>query len=256
MADILTAVIIARDAAETIDACVRALAFCDRVWVAENRSQDDTAERARAAGAEVVSVPWEGYARTKNRLLDQIDEGWILSVDADEIATPALGHEIRARLDAAEGVDGYWVSRRNYFLGREIRHAGWSPDWQLRLIRAGTGRFEERRVHEGLRVDGPTARLCERLPHYTYPDLESYVRRFNAYTTLAARDRLARGRRFSIGRLLGDPPWTFFRMYVLKGGAADGMEGFILCVLSALNTFVKHAKHWALCRTGRCSGDA
>jgi glycosyltransferase involved in cell wall biosynthesis len=244
----ITAVIIARDAEAFIGECVRALAFCGRVLVGENGSSDRTAETARAAGAEVRSVPWQGYGRTKNALLASVREGWVLSVDADEVVSPELAAAIQVAVADPGAMDGYWVSRRNHFLGREIRHCGWSPDLQLRLFRAGLGRFEERPVHEALTVTGRLGRLSGALDHASYRDLGEYLRRLNHYTTLAAGERTGRGERFSVWRLVLDPVWTFKKMYLLKGGWRDGFPGFALCALSALNTLVKHAKHWEASR--------
>lgn len=252
----ITAVIIARDAAATIGECVRALRFCDRILVAENGSSDRTAELARAAGAEVESVTWEGYGRTKNRLLQRISAGWVLSIDADEIVSPELALEIRAAISRPEAAAGYWLSRRNYFLGRPINHCGWSPDWQLRLVRAGAALFTERPVHEALQVQGPTGRLAGLLDHFSYRSLDDYLARLNRYTSLAAQERLDRGQRFSVLRLLFDPAWTWIKMFLLKAGWRDGFAGFALCALSCLNTLVRNAKLWELqagSRAGRRS---
>jgi glycosyltransferase involved in cell wall biosynthesis len=242
----ITAVIIARDSGATITECLRALAFCRRVVVGENGSQDDTARLARRAGADVRTVTWDGYARTKNALIASVRNGWVLSIDADEIVSPELAASIGRAVNGPEAVDGYWLSRRNYFLGREIRHCGWSPDWQLRLFRAGAGRFRERRVHEALSVDGRLERLSGALAHYSYRDLSDYLQRLNRYTSLAARERAEQGRNASRLRLWFDPAWTFIKMFLMKSGWRDGFPGFALCVLSALNTLVKQAKHFEL----------
>lgn len=247
----ITAVVVARDAEATIGACVRALAFCNRIIVGENGSQDRTAEVASAAGAEVQTLGWEGYGLTKNRLLSQVTDGWVLSIDADEIVSPDLAHEIQAVTSRTDAADGYWLPRRNYFLGRPMAHCGWNPDLQLRLLRAGAGHFEERAVHEALRVQGRTAALRGPLEHYTYRSLDDYLQRMNLYTTLAAKERQDRGQRFLSLRLVLDPIWTMLKMLVFKSGWKDGFSGFVLCTLSSLNTLVKHAKLWELQASSR-----
>lgn len=250
MPEKITAIIIAHQAEATITACVKALGFCDRIIVGEHASPDKTAALAREAGASVVSVTWEGFARTKNKLIDLVADGWILSVDSDEVVTPELAREIQGRVEKAGNRPGepvaYWISRRNYFLGREIRHCGWRPDWQLRLFRAGRGRFEERPVHEALKVEGDTSRLQQVMDHYSYPSLAAYLSRLNRYTSLAAAERHQRSKRFSGLRLLCDPLWTFIKMYGIKAGWRDGFPGLALCLLSSLNTFVKYAKLWEM----------
>jgi glycosyltransferase involved in cell wall biosynthesis len=241
----LTALIIASNAERTIEACVRALKFCSRVIVGVNNSTDRTAALAKRAGAEVLLVSWEGYARTKNQLIGRIRTGWILSIDSDEVVSPELAQSIQGALTAPD-MQGYWISRRNYFLGRKIQYCGWSPDWQLRLFRAGEGRFSGRQVHEALQVNAPLGQLTGALEHYSYANVSDYLKRLNQYTGLAARDRAGKGRRSSSMRLWLDPGWTFIKMYVIKSGWRDGFQGFALCLLSALNTLVKHAKHWEL----------
>ena len=247
----VTAVIIASNSEATIAECVKALAFCRRIVVGENASRDRTAEAAREAGAEIVAVNWDGYARTKNALIEFVREGWVLCIDADEIVSPELAAAIRTVVEDSGAADGYWVSRRNHFLGREIRHCGWSPDWQLRLFRAGKGRFNERLVHEALQVEGRLERLAGMLDHYSYRNLSDYLQRMNRYTSLAARERVERGKRFSHLRLLFDPGLTFVKMYILKAGWKDGFPGFALCQFSALNSLVKHAKHWEMFRCAK-----
>ncbi len=248
MIDKLTAIVIARDAERTISQCVKALAFCDHVIVGENGSRDQTARLAQEAGAEVKSVAWEGYGKTKNRLIATVTEGWVLSIDSDEVVSPSLAGEIISLLSRESGVDGYFVNRSNYFLGQRIQHCGWSPDWQLRLFRTGQGKFEEKQVHEALKVQGPAGRLQQPLEHFTYFTLADYISRMNVYTALAAQDRLERGKRFSWSRLVFDPIWTFKKMYFFKGGWRDGMPGLLLCALSGFHTLVKHAKHWEMLR--------
>lgn len=246
MSQPLSAVIIARQAEATIQACVQSLAFCDTVVVGVNDSRDRTAELAAAAGAEVRNVVWRGYGRTKNALLDSMADGWVLSLDADEVVTPGLAREIRETIARPGTLAGYAISRRNYFLGQEIRHGGWRPDWQLRLFRAGSGRFEERPVHEALIVEGSCGRLTQVLDHYSYPSLSAYLDRMNQYTSLAARERAEKGRRFSRSRLFLDPVWTFVKMAFWRAGWKDGFPGMALAAFSALNTLVKHAKHWEM----------
>jgi glycosyltransferase involved in cell wall biosynthesis len=251
MSEPITAIIIARDAEKTIGQCVRALHFCTRIIVGENNSQDQTAALAKAAGAEVQSVVWEGYGKTKNNIIQSIASGWVLSVDSDEIITPELAAEIGVLMTQTQSVDGYAITRKNFFLGRALRFCGWSPDWQLRLFRAGKGRFEEKAVHEALQVEGTVLRCQAPMEHYSYLTLEDYFSRLNHYTTLAAQDRQNRGKRFSFLRLLFDPGWTFFKMWIIKQGWRDGFQGTVLCILSAFNTLVKHAKHWELSRLAK-----
>ncbi len=251
MSEKITAIIIAKNAARTIAQCVQALSFCDQVVVGENGSADETVPLAEAQGALVKTVAWEGYGITKNHLVGEVHDGWVLSIDADEIVTPELAREIRQRVDNPKGCTGFWLSRRNFFLNRAIKGCGWAPDYQLRLFKAGQGRFEEKAVHERLLVQGQMGRLKALLNHYSYPDLTAYMERLNHYTSLAAQDRMARGKKLTRLRWWGDPLWTFLKMYLLKAGWRDGFPGLVLCLLSSYNTLIKHSKHWELLKQAK-----
>jgi hypothetical protein len=97
-------------------------------------------------------------------------------------------------------------------------------------------------------VDGPTVELHNDLLHYTDPDLHHYFTKFNAYTSLAARDLKDNGRSFRLSDALLRPPFLFLKMYIVRLGFLDGVQGLILCALSSLYVFTKYAKLWELTR--------
>jgi hypothetical protein len=167
-------------------------------------------------------------------------------IDADERVTPELRDEILAALNGNPMTGGFEMPRLANFLGKWIRHGGWYPGYVLRLFRREAGRFNDRKVHEGVQVDGKIARLKNHLLHYTDRNLQHYFEKFNRYTSLAAEELHHRGRRFHWWDLFVRPPWFFFRMYVLKAGFLDGVHGFILALLSATYVLMKYAKLWEL----------
>ena len=153
----LSAIIIAKNEARNIGACLDSLAFCDERIVVDGESDDGTPEIARAKGARVVTAAWHGFGAQKNLALSLASGDWVLSIDADERVSPALARAIE---DAAgrDGVDGYEIPRRSSFLGREMRHSGWSPDFVLRLFRRGRARFSDDLVHERVICEGEVGR--------------------------------------------------------------------------------------------------
>jgi len=248
----LTVITITLDEERNIEACLDSVRWAGERLVVDSGSSDRTAELARAAGARVLSIPWKGYGETKNIALNEAQGEWVLWLDADERVTPELAAEIRqavARNDP--DMAAYTVPRRASFLGRWILHSGWYPGRVTRLFRRSKGRFSVQRVHEGLVVDGPVGALRADLEHYTDPDLHHYFRKFNRYTTLAAEELHAAGRRFRLTDVILRPPFQFFRMYGLRLGFLDGFPGFILAVVSAGYVFVKYAKLWELWRSNR-----
>jgi len=231
--------------------CLESVRWADELIVVDSGSTDRTVEYARRATANVLSVTWQGYGATRNVALHHATGEWILWLDADERVTPELAAEIKETMVKNDaGVAGYSVPRRAYFLGRWIKHCGWYPSRVVRLFRKTRGVFTENRVHEHLIVDGPTVELQKDLLHFTDPDLHHYFTKFNAYTSLAAQDLKDKGRSFRLSNALLRPPFLFLKMYLVRLGFLDGVQGLILCALSSLYVFTKYAKLWELSRKG------
>jgi glycosyltransferase involved in cell wall biosynthesis len=243
----ITVITLTLNEEKNIRECLESVSWASERLVIDSGSTDSTVAIARACGATVLNVPWEGYGRTKNKGLDAADGDWILWLDADERVTPDLSEEIQDVLKR-QGSDpaGFTIARRAYFLGRWIRHAGWYPGRVLRLFQRKQGRFTDLRVHEGVTVEGPIGSLRHDLVHMTDPSLNHYFVKFNRYTTLAAEELREKGRQFHIADLLVRPLFTFFRMYIFRQGFLDGIQGLILCAVSACYVFVKYAKLWEL----------
>lgn len=238
----LSVTIITLNEEREIGACLESVAWADEIVVVDSGSTDRTVEIAGKFTEKVFQHPWEGYARQKNWAVAQASHDWILSVDADERVPPALRGEIEAAVGSPSPAAGYLIPRKNFFLGRWIRHGGWYPDYVLRLFRRKRGHFAERRVHEAVAVDGPVGRFKNPLEHYTYRSLEAYFDRMDRYSTLAAQELFERGKRASgFDRTLR--PWaTFLKMYFLRRGFLDGRDGFLLARLYSMYTFSKYAK--------------
>src|SRR5690554_5647688 len=149
----LSVIIITKNEAHNIGDCLDSVAFADECIVVDSGSTDDTCAIARAKGARVVQTDdWPGFGPQKNRALDLATKTWVLSLDADERVTPELAREIQTSIhDSA--LDGYRIARLSNFCGRWIRHSGWWPDYVLRLIRRGKGRFTDSLVHESIKSE-------------------------------------------------------------------------------------------------------
>ena len=147
-------------------------------------------------------------------------------------------------------LSGYWIPRKNHFLGRWIKHGGFWPDPKLRLFRRGYGRFEDRAVHETLKVDGYTARVSKfALLHHSYPTLSDYIDHMNRYSSLGAEMAVAKGPRgFSVINIVFRPLATFIYNYFFRLGFLDGREGLLLHLYHAVYVSWKYAKAWELAR--------
>jgi glycosyltransferase involved in cell wall biosynthesis len=245
----LTVITITRDEERNIVECLDSVRWADQLVVVDSGSVDRTVDLARRFTGDIYTIDWEGYGHARNFALDHAAGEWILWLDADERVPPELATEIQDLVGRdVSGFSGFSVARRAYFLGKWIRHCGWYPSRVVRLFRKDRGRFSENRVHERLDLQGEVGMLRHDLLHFTDQHLQQYLTKFNRYTTLAAQDMAANGRRFRLADLLVRPPFVFVKMYVLRLGFLDGIHGFILSVLSSAYVFSKYAKLWELSR--------
>ncbi len=249
-----------KNEARNLKACLESVAWTGDLVVLDSGSDDDTVNIARRLGARVVQRPFDNFSAHKNWALDHLDFAydWVLIVDADERVSPALAREIAAAVARPGEVCGYYLARQNFFCGKWIRHGGWFPDYNLRLLKLGRGRYESRLVHEHVLLDGPAGYLENPLAHDDYQGLERYFDRHNLYSSLEAVEaahiiRAARKPARSLPALL----WTrgperrrflknlayrylpartlikFLWMYLLRLGFLDGRLGFRYCLLHA-----------------------
>lgn len=240
----VTAVIAAHDESANIEACISSVDWTREIIVVENDSTDDTADRARASGATVISPPFTTIGAARNNAIARAQTGWIFVLDADERCTPELAEEIRNVVAAPGATTAFRVPRRNFFLGKEIRHGGWGSDKPIRLFRREL-RYNASIVHEHVDVtDGAIGEVSNKLLHYTYVSLDQYFEKFDRYSRWWAEQNSAKGRRASVATIFFKPPARFFSMYVLRGGFRDGARGLVLASLAAASVMAKYARLW------------
>lgn len=241
----LSAIVITKDEAANIGACLDSLAFCDERIVVDCGSADGTVEIARSKGARVEHLDWRGFGPQKNHALSLATGDWVLSIDADETVSTELAAEIRQAI-AAPAADAYEFPRLSRFCGRAMRHSAWYPDHVLRLFRRDKGRFSDDKVHERVVVDGRVARLAEHLDHTPVERIEQALSRMDRYSTIAAETMVAEGRRVSFFSGILHGLWSFIRLYFLRLGFLDGKQGFLLAVATAEGSYYKYMKAWYL----------
>lgn len=235
-------VIIARDEAGNVGDCLRSLLWCDALTVClDDRTRDATAAVAEGLGARVVRQRFTNFATMRDAALSAAQADWVFFVDADERSTPALGGEVREVV--RQGESGWWVPRDNYLFGRLTRHAGWYPDYQLRLLRRGAARYDPLRpVHETVLLDGEAGHLRQALVHYNYTSRRRFVAKQAEYARLEAEALAAQGVRPSLHALAVQPLREFRRRFVTLDGRRDGLHGLFLCATVACFTGVAYAR--------------
>jgi glycosyltransferase involved in cell wall biosynthesis len=242
----LTVTVITRDESAHIAAALQSVAWADEIIVVDSHSTDDTVAIARQHATRVEERDWPGYSAQKNYAAQIASHDWILSLDADERVTPELADEIRHTLQGEPAACGYRIPRVTWYLGRWIRSTDWYPDYQLRLYDRRAGTWNGRRVHESVDLQGAPDVLRHELQHFAYRDIAHHLATIDRYTTLAAEQWLAEGRRASGFDMLVHPRLAFLRNYLLRGGFRDGAAGLLVSRLNAYYVFLKFAKLWEL----------
>jgi glycosyltransferase involved in cell wall biosynthesis len=246
----LTALITCKNERRNIRPCIESVqGIADEILVADSGSTDGTLDIVREiGGCRIIEREYVTAADFKNWAIPQARHEWILLLDADERVLPQLVNEVRTVLaDPPTDVDGYWIGRRNHYLGYPIRHCGWNTDDVIRLFRRDVSRYETRWVHE--EIDLPprrVKRLTTPLDHFTTWSTGEYLEKLNRYANLGALNlRDETNRRSEIAMFLRLPT-RFLQLYFLRLGFLDGIPGFQICVFTAFYSFLKQAKLWEM----------
>lgn len=245
----VSAVVIAYNDETRIRACLESVAWADELIVVDSYSQDQTAKISAEFTDKVFQHPFEGFGKLRNDAVAHATHDWIFSLDSDERATPDIAQEISRRFDEGIDAQAFFVPRLNFFLGRQIRHCGWYPDYrQPQFFHRRHMRYKESLVHESFECDGKIGYFRAHVEQVPFRDIDHYLMKMDRYSTLMAQEIRRKGRTFSPHQLLTHPLFTFFKMYVMRRGFLDGKPGLILSGLYAYYTFVKYAKLWEMTR--------
>ena len=245
----ISSIVIAKDEGQNIQRCLQSQLGCtdEIIVLVDENSTDNTLDIVKSfPEVKCEVVRWMGYAQTKQYAVSLTTNDWIFWIDADEVIT----HELSQELNEFKGSDNkfaaYDVPRLANFLGRWIRHSGWYPGRVTRLFNKRLSRFNQKDVHENLIIDGSTGSFSNNLLHYTDPTIRHYFQKFNNYTSLAADELIKQDKKFSLSDIIIRPSFIFVKMYLLKMGFLDGIQGFILAVFSSAYVFTKYCKFWEI----------
>ena len=247
----VSALIVARDEAENLPGCLESLRWADEtVVVVDLASVDATEAVARRLADRVEVRRFDDFAGQRNAALALATGDWVFAVDADERATPDLAGEVRQAI-LGDPV-GYRVPIRSVVLGRAFGHSGTQHDRPLRLFHRDLGRWVGT-VHETVDLQGEVGQLSAHLTHRTLPDMRTFLRKIDHYTSLEALRFHREGRPFRAIDLTLRPAWIFAKLYLGKQGFRDGLEGLAFCALSGFSVAVRHWKLRELIRSGGAS---
>lgn len=235
--------------AKNLPACLDSVVgWASQIVIVDGGSSDETVSIAKQYKAEIVSTNNPAiFHINKQKALDRCSQKWILQLDADEVVTPALRNEIVSIISSTHHNEGYYIPRKNYFLGHWLSKGGQYPDYVIRLFLKGKGTFPSKHVHEQIHVSGSVGYLSEPMLHFTSRTKADYWRKAETYTSLTAHSwkelGVKSGVQSYIYYMFLKPFTTFFTLFIRHKGIVDGYWGFLFAWFSALHFPIAYQKY-------------
>ena len=231
-----------------IERCLQSVqGLADEIVVVDSFSTDKTEAICSHYGVRFIKHAFEGHVEQKNYAVSQCSNNWVLSLDADEALSATLKHSIGI-IKQNPNADGYFCNRATHFCGQHIRHCGWYPDPSLRFWNKTKGKWAGNNPHDKYYMNEGS--ICKHIDgdllHFSYYSIEEHVEQINKFTSLSAQSKFERGKKSGILMILFAPLIRFVRMYILQRGFLDGIDGFIVCKISAQAVFLKYIKLYSL----------
>lgn len=244
----LSVIITTFNEADNIQGVLESVNWADEIMVVDSFSTDNTVDLAKAYTDFVVQREYQGPADQKNWAIPQVANEWVLLLDADERVTPELKAELQNWLSQTEiPYDAFWIGRRNFFLGEEIRFSGWQGDAVVRFFRRDRCRYNDKQVHEEIETAGlRVGNLKTKMTHNTYKNLSHYLDKIRRYARWSAQDYAAKTPKVTAFHLLIKPFFRFIKHYLFQQGFRDGRVGLLLSVILAWSVFLRYAYLWEM----------
>ena len=239
--------IIAYNEVEKIEAAINSVLWADEIILVDSHSTDGTTEKVTSMGAKVVQVDFKGFGDLRIQGTNACQYDWIFSLDADERCTPEARDEILTIINNENAHDVYFMPRKNFFMGRWIKHSGWYPNYrQPQLFRKNALQYHDDAVHEGYTInsDMPAGYLTKAIWQMPFNDLGEVMYKANRYSTLGVEKLAEKNKKTSMGRSLGRGVWVFIKHYIFKRGFLDGWPGFVIALGNFYGTYFRYAKYY------------
>jgi glycosyltransferase involved in cell wall biosynthesis len=232
---------------QTIRACLESVVpHADEVVVLDSGSTDQTLEICKSYNVKLYHQDWAGFKGQYQKAADLTKNLWIMFVDADELVPEDVWAEIQNSLSTnGESCNGFVIPRRNFFMGRWIKHGAWASDREIRLYRRDKGRWMGD-LHAKVTVDGNVCSLKNHYLHFPYHNISEQIRTIDRYSDTASKDMFHDGKRVSAVYFFFRAILRFFKEYFLKMGFLDGTPGLYIASSSVFYVLAKYAKLWEL----------
>ncbi|MBN1233469.1 MAG: glycosyltransferase family 2 protein [Candidatus Coatesbacteria bacterium] len=245
----ISAIVIAGEEEHQIGLCLQSISWLDEIIVVCSSRNDSTIDIAKEYTNKVYFREWSGYAQQKEYAISLTKHEWILSIDADEII-PQDTKETIKELQSESMVNGYYFKRKNYFLGKWIKHCDWYPDFQPRLFKKSYTSIIKREVHESFEISPPVIYLNADIIHNTHPDLKRLVNKINTYSSLASIEK-TKSVNVSVFKAVLHGLSAFLNHFIARGGWREGKYGFLVSYFHGFTCFLTYLKAWERKRSSR-----
>lgn len=247
----ISAIILTRNEEKNIEGCINSLLWCDEIIIIDDYSEDETVKRIRNKKIIVFERKLNGnFSEQRNFGLEKAKSGWVLFVDADERISDALSSEIKSKLHpypigTKSEIQGYYIKRKDYFLGQFLHHGETGNIRLLRLAKKDSGTWSGS-VHETWNIRGGTETFCNPIIHYPHHSISSFLTRINYYTDILAHTWQREGRRIHFWSIVLYPKGKFIQNYIFRLGFLDGVPGLIMAIMMSFHSFAARGKLWLL----------
>ncbi len=216
-----------------LDKSLQKLSWVDEIVVVDAGSTDTTKEICKKYNVKLLHKDFNGFGEQKQFALEQTTHDWVLSLDADEILSDDLIEEIKNKINSGPSVSGYYIKRKHVFLGKVFNYGHESKQYVMRLFKKSKGKFDGKKVHEGIILEGKTAKLKSYFLHFTSRTLNCYLDKISNYASIYAEGKYLKNKKYSILQIFIKVKFEFLKKYLIELNFLNGKEGFYWAYFSA-----------------------
>jgi len=255
--DKISVLIFSHDAEKEIAHCIKsAKLLTDKIYLIDIQSKDKTIKIAKEQKVVIYLSPYSQYVEPAREYgIKKAQTDWVFILDADERITPALAQEIqnltcpsnserRSGKSKIQNFTHYKIPRKNIFgnppTGRWLKHGGWWPDYQIRLINKKYYKSWPKEIHSTPQIEGNGANLNQPLLHYFHGDFASMVNKTIVFEDIESDLLFKAGKTANSLIFFRKFNGELFRRLIKNLGFLDGSIGIIESIYQAFSKTITY----------------